>query len=120
MEQQLHVLERVDRHPDLADLALGARVVRVVAHLGGQVEGAAQAGLAGGEQEVEALVGLRGAAEAGVLAHRPGPGPVHLLVDARGCTAAMPGRPSRGLGVELGEILGRVERLDLDARVGLA
>ena len=32
-QQQAHVLERVDGHADLADLALGARVVRVVAHL---------------------------------------------------------------------------------------
>ena len=47
VEQQPHVLERVDGHADLADLALGAGVVGVVAHLRRQVEGARQAGLAG-------------------------------------------------------------------------
>ena len=67
----------VDGHADLADLALGARVVGVVAHLGGQVEGARQPGLAGLEQELEALVGGLGGAEAGVLAHRPEPAAVH-------------------------------------------
>ncbi len=118
-EQQLHVLERVDRHTDLADLALRAGMVRVVAHLGGQVEGAAEPGLAGGQEEVEALVGLRGAAEAGVLAHRPRPGPVHLLVDPAGVGRAA-GPAELGLGVELGEVLVRVDGLDLDARVRLA
>ena len=46
-KQQSHVLDRVDRDTDLADLALGARVVGVVAHLCGQVERARQPGLAG-------------------------------------------------------------------------
>ena len=71
-----------DRDADLADLALGARVVGVVAHLRGQVEGARQAGLACVEQELEALVGLLGGAEAGVLAHRPEPAAVHVRLDA--------------------------------------
>jgi hypothetical protein len=44
---QPHVLERRDRDADLADFALGARVIGVVAHLGGQVEGARQSGLTG-------------------------------------------------------------------------
>ena len=46
-EQHAHVVDRVDGHADLADLALGPRVVGVVAHLRRQVEGARQAGLAG-------------------------------------------------------------------------
>ena len=46
-QQQAHVGQRVDGHPDLAHLALGPGMVGVVAHLGGQVEGARQPGLAG-------------------------------------------------------------------------
>ena len=118
-EEQLHVLERVDRHADLADLTLRAGMVGVVAHLGGEVEGAAEAGLARVEQEVEALVRLLGAAEARVLAHRPRPGPVHLLVDPAGVGRAA-GSPELALGVELGEICVRVDRPDLDPRVRLA
>ena len=42
-----HVGDRVDGDADLADLALGTRVVAVVAHLRRQVERARQPGLAG-------------------------------------------------------------------------
>ena len=44
-----HVAQVRDRHPDLADLAAGQRVVGVVAGLGGQVEGDRQPGLPLGE-----------------------------------------------------------------------
>ena len=60
-----------DRHADPADLALRLGRVGVVAHLGRQVEGDRQAGLALLEQVAEALVGLLGGREARVLAHRP-------------------------------------------------
>jgi hypothetical protein len=43
VEQDLHVLDRVDRHAGLADIARHARVVAVVAAVGGQVEGDAHA-----------------------------------------------------------------------------
>ena len=73
VEQHPHVVDRVDRDADLADLAVRHRRVGVEPHLGGQVEGDREAGRAGGEQLVVAGVGLRGRAEAGVLAHRPRP-----------------------------------------------
>ena len=60
-----------DRDADPAHLALGLGGVGVVAHLGRQVEGDRQAGLALLEEVAEALVGLGGRREAGVLAHRP-------------------------------------------------
>ena len=65
--------------PDLADLAVGDRVVGVEAHLGRQVERDAQPAGAGGDQLVVALVRLLGGAEAGVLAHRPRAGPVYMF-----------------------------------------
>ena len=43
VEQRRHVLDRVDRDADASDFAGGERVVRVVAHLRGQVERDAQA-----------------------------------------------------------------------------
>ena len=66
-----HVVDRVDGHADLADLAVRDRVVGVVAHLGRQVEGDGQPAGAGRDQLVVARVGLLGGAEPGVLAHGP-------------------------------------------------
>ena len=116
--EEAHVGQRVDGHADLAHLALGPGVVRVVAHLGGQVEGARQPGLPGVEEELEALVGRLGGAEAGVLAHRPQLRAVHLGVDA----------PGVGEGARLPELRAgsqpsrspAVHGLDGDARVGQA
>ena len=82
LEQDLHVLERVDRHTHLADLAVGHGIVRVVADLGGQVEGDRQPGLALLQKKPVALVGFGRSAEPGVLAHRPQASAIHVLVDA--------------------------------------
>src|SRR5450759_2625107 len=82
LEQDLHVLERVDRDADLADLAIRHRVVRVVADLRRQVEGYGESGLALLEQEPVPLVRFRRRAEPGVLAHRPQAAAVHVLVNA--------------------------------------
>jgi len=59
-------------------------VVRVVAHQRRHVEGGREAGLSVVEQVAEALVRLRGGAEAGELAHRPQLRAVHRRVDAAG------------------------------------
>ena len=100
VEQGLHVLDRADGHADPADLPGGLRRVRVVAHLGGQVEGDRQAGLALLEQVAEPLVGLGRGREAGVLAHRPEAAAVHRRLDAareRELARAARGRgPRRG------------------------
>jgi hypothetical protein len=76
-------------------------------HLGGQVEGARQAGLAGGEQELEALVRRLCGPEAGVLPHRPQPAAVHVPLDAscvRECS-------------RLAELLFRVEAVEVAGAV---
>ena len=83
VEQPPHVVDRVDRDAGLADLALGARVIRVQAHLGRQVERDRQPGLALVQQVAEPPVRLRGRAHARVLAHRPQAPAVHVGVDAR-------------------------------------
>ena len=61
-----------------------SRRVRVVAHLGRQVEGDRQPGLALLEEVAEAPVRLLGRREAGVLAHRPEAAAVHRRLDAAG------------------------------------
>ena len=47
VEQDLHVLDRVDRHPGLADIADDPRMVAVVAAMGGEIEGDRQPHLPG-------------------------------------------------------------------------
>ncbi len=112
-EQPAHVLDRVDRHADLADLAARDRVVRVVPHLGRQVERDRQAHRAGREQLPVAGVGLGGGAEAGVLAHGPRTGRVHGRVDAarERVRTGSPIRSSRSAGRSAGS----VHRLDRKA-----
>ncbi len=99
--EEAHVGQRVDGHADLADLALGPGVVGVVAHLGREVEGARETRLTGVEEELEALVGRLGRAEAGVLAHGPELRAVHLAVDARGCRGTTPAHPAARPGPSL-------------------
>ena len=82
--QQLHVLEGVDGDADLAHLAMCQGIVAVIAHLCRQVERDRQPALTGAQQVVESLVGLFGAPEPGVLAHRPEPRAVPLGADAAG------------------------------------
>ncbi len=117
VQQQAHVGHRVDGHPDLAHLALGPGMVGVVSHLGGQVEGAREPGLAGTQQELEPLIGRLGGAEPGVLAHGPQPAPVHVVPDAPG-VGVVPGSAQAFVGVPPLEVVRAVDRADLDARVG--
>ena len=106
VEQGRHVLERIDRHADPADLAGRKRMVRVVADLRRQVEGDAQPHDACDEQIAIAAIRLGGRSEAGVLAHRPGPAAVHVRLDAaregkgtRQAESACGSIPTRSFGV---------------------
>ena len=116
LEGRLEIVQRVDRHADPADLALGLRIVGVHAALRGQVARDVQPGLAVGDQVVEALVGIRRVAEPGVLAHGPGLLAVHEGMDpARERVLAGRADLSRTAGrFHVGR---RVERLDLDPRL---
>ena len=84
LEQDPHVLQGVDSDTDLADLAFGSLVIGVETHLGREIEGARQTGLAGGQQELEALVRRLGCAETGVLPHSPEAPTIHVLLNASG------------------------------------
>ena len=91
VEEHLHVRDRVDRDPGPSDLALGERVVGVVAELRGQVERDRQTGLPALEQVAEARVRLLRGAVARVLANRPRAAAVH-----RGIRAARERELARG------------------------
>ena len=112
VEEDLHVLDRIDRHAGLADVAGHPRVVRVVAAMGRQVEGHRYALAAGGQRL--AVEGIRcfGGREAGVLADGPRPHRVH-----RRLRAAQVGRQAgQGVGVlQAFDIAPGVQRLDGDA-----
>ena len=77
VEQDLRVQDRVDGHARLADIADHARMIRVIAAMGGQIEGDGQALLPGGQIAAVEGVALLGGGETGILAHRPGTHHVH-------------------------------------------
>ena len=84
VEERRHVVERIDGDADAPHFAGGQRVVRVVAHLCGQIERDAQSGHALREEVSIPAIRLCGRAEAGVLAHRPQPAAIHRRLDAPG------------------------------------
>ena len=81
-EQRAHVVDRVDGDTRHADVASHARMVTVVAAVGGEVEGDREAFLAGGEVAPVEGVGILGSREAGILPHRPRLRHIHGRVGA--------------------------------------
>ena len=71
VEQRAHVEDGIDGHAGHADVAAHARVVGVVAAVGGEIEGDRQALLPGREVAAVEGVGVLGRGEAGVLADGP-------------------------------------------------
>ena len=111
VEEDLHVEDRVDGDAGLADIADDALVVRVVAAVGGEVEGDGEALLAGGEVAAVEGVGFLGGGESGVLADGPWLEAIHRGVGAaeEGGDAGLIVQVFHALEVVLG-----VERLDRD------
>ena len=115
-EELLHVRERVDRDALAPDLAERLRMIGVVAHQGRHVEGGRESRLPVLEEVAEADVRLLGRAEAGELPHRPELPPVHRRVDpARVGVDARVAEVALVVGLD---VVGRVERLDRQARHG--
>ncbi len=111
VEQDAHVEDAVDGDAGHADIAHDAGIVAIVAAVRRQVEGDAQALLAGGQVALVEGVRLLGRREAGVLAHGPRPVDVHRRV-----WAAHEGREAwEGVEVlDTGAVRRRVEWLDVD------
>ena len=109
VEQDLHVLDTVDRHTSLADIADNARMIAVIAPVGGKVEGDGEPLLTRGEIAAIKGVGFLSRGEASILADGPGASRIH------GCPhAAREGRETRQAGIDH-NVFRRVERLDGNA-----
>ena len=111
-EQRAHVVDRIDRHARHADVAGDARMVAVIAAVGGEIESDRQALLAAGEIAAVEGVGILGRREAGILPDGPRLGDVH------GRVGAAQERRDAGIAVEVGntgEVGCRVTALDRNA-----
>ena len=95
-EQRAHVVDRIDRHARHADVAGDARVVAVIAAVGGEIEGDREALLAAGEIAAVEGVGILRRGEAGILPDGPWLGDVH------GRVGAAQERRDAGIAVEVG------------------
>ena len=119
VEQLAHVENGIDCHTGHSDVALHARVVGVVAAVGGEVERHRQTLLAGRQVAPVERVGLRGGGEARVLTDGPRLVDVHRRVraaDERRCAGEAVERVARrDRRVAVG---GDVHRLDVDALGG--
>ena len=93
-EQRAHVVDRIDGDARHADVAGHARMIAVVAAVGGEIEGDGEALLPGGEIAPVEGVGILRGGEAGILPDGPGLRRVH-----RGVGAAQERRLA-GIGVE--------------------
>ena len=112
VEQRAHVVDGIDRHAGHADVAAHARMVAVVAAVGGEIEGDGEALLPGRDVAPVEGVGVLRRGEAGVLADGPRLGDVH-----GGIGPAQVGRDARIAveEVEAGGVGGGIGLLDGDA-----
>ena len=104
----------VDADAALPHFAERQLVVGIAAHQRRQIERDAQAGAAGREQRLVALVGLLRRAEPGKLPHRPELAAVAGRVNAARVGERRPDRRGRGV-VDRRDVLGGVEALDRPA-----
>ncbi len=93
-EQRAHVVDRIDRDARHADIAGHARMIAVVAAMGGEIESDREALLPGGEIAPVEGVGILRGGEAGILPDGPGLRRVH------GRVGAAQVRRLAGIGVE--------------------
>ena len=118
LEEHLHVGKAGYGDTGAPDLARSEGVVGVVAGLRREVEGDAEAGLSVFEEVAVAGIGLLRRGEAGVLAHSPHSPAVHVGLNAAG-VGVLAGVSEGVRVVEVTEIFGGVDGIDLDAGVGL-
>ena len=76
-KQRAHVVDRIDRHARHANVAGDARVIAVIAAMGGEIEGDRETLLPGGEIAAVEGVGILGRGEPGILPNGPRLGDVH-------------------------------------------
>ena len=112
IKKDLHILHGIDRDAGLADIAHHPGMVRVIPAVRRQVEGHREPLLPRGQVGAVERIGLLGRRKPGVLAQRPGTVRVH-----RGPRSPEKRKHPRQRihEFEALDILGRVERLDLEA-----
>ncbi len=76
-KEDFHILDGIDGHTRLADIARHARMIAVVTAMGGEIERHRQAHLTRGQILAIEGVGFLGGGETGILAHGPGPAGIH-------------------------------------------
>ena len=81
-EDDLHVLQRADRDATSPNLALGARMIRIVPVQSRHVKRNAQPCLTMFEKIMEPLVSVLRGTESGEHPHRPGTPAIHCRIDA--------------------------------------
>ncbi len=111
IKQDFHILDGIDSHTGLADIAFDTGVVAVIAAVGGQIECDRNALLPGGKVATVKGVGFLGGGKACVLANGPGAACVHRGLDAAGEWRLA--RNAAHMGQVRGVVFG-VERLDLN------
>ena len=91
VEQDLHVLDAVDGDAGLADIADDARMVAVIAAMGGEIEGDREPLLPALQRLAVEGVALARGGEAGILPDGPGPVGIHGRPHAAGERLLRPG-----------------------------
>jgi hypothetical protein len=112
VEEDLHVLNRVDGDSRFSDVADNPGVVGVIPAVRGEVERNGKSGLTSLQIAAVKGIGLFSGRESGVLSDRPGASGVHR--GARTTDKRCHSRHRIDVAESL-EILGRVQRLDRDA-----
>ncbi len=111
IEEHLHVQDGVHRHTRLPNIGKGARMIRVIAAMGGKIESNREALLTASDVASVKSVGFLGRGKPGVLPHRPRPRHIHRPIRAAK-ERRKPGdavQPLTG-----GEIRRGVERLNIE------
>jgi hypothetical protein len=115
VEQGAHIIQRRDRHTDLAHLSQRQRLVAVIADLGGEIKRHREAGLTVLKQVAVARVALGGRGVARVLAHRPQAPAVHRRLHTPG-EGILTGEAQA---VRVIDLFWQVQPLQLHPRAGL-
>ncbi len=112
LKKNLHIFQRINRHPAAPHLPSGAGVIGVIAHDRGHIEGHAQPRLPLLQQIAVTPVRIGGITETGKLSHRPEPAAVHIRLHTPG-KGIFAGKTEIAPVIQICSITGRVKILDL-------
>ena len=108
VEQYFHILDRIDSHASLANIANNARMVAVIAPVRGKVEGDRQAFLTSGEVAAVKGVGFLSGRKTRILTDRPWAARIHRRAHTA-CKRRKAGKAG------IARVFGGIQRLYSDA-----